>query len=63
MEVIATVDLPYTEEDTTRIEPIDKNTLEVSARMKRKIRFEELGITHYKGEFQTLHCQIRIPVG
>jgi HSP20 family molecular chaperone IbpA len=61
-EVIVTADLPYTEEKKTQVKPIDKNTLEISARMKRKIRFEELGITHYKGEFQTLRCQTRIPV-
>lgn len=61
-EVIVTVDLPYTEENTIQVKPVDKNTLEISARMKRKIRFDDLGITHYKGEFQTFHCQTRIPV-
>lgn len=61
-EVIVTVDLPYTEESTAQVKALDEKTLEISARMKRKIRLEELGITHYKGEFQTFHCQTRIPV-
>jgi len=61
-EVIVTVDLPYAEENRIQVKPIDKSTIEISARMKRKIRFDEFGITHYKGEFQTLHCQTRVPV-
>jgi len=61
-EVIVTTDLPYTEENTIKVKPLDKNTIQISARMKRKIRFDEFGITHYKGEFQTFQCQTRIPV-
>jgi HSP20 family molecular chaperone IbpA len=61
-EVIVTVDLPYTEENMIKVKPIGKNTIEISAKMKRKIRFDDFGITHHKGEFQTLHCQMPIPV-
>ena len=61
-EVIVTVDLPYTEESTIKVKPIDNRTIEVSAKMRRKIHFDELGITHCKGEFEKLHCQTRIPV-
>jgi len=61
-EVIVTVDLPYTEENKIRVRPIDSRTIEVSARMRRKIRFDEFGITHCKGEFEKLQCQVRIPV-
>lgn len=61
-EVIVTVDLPYTEENTVQVKALDEDVLEISAKMKRKIRFEEFGITHYKGEFHTFHCQTRIPV-
>lgn len=61
-EVVVTVDLPYTEENTIQVKPIDENILEISAKMKRKIRFDELGITHHKGEFQKFHCQMQIPV-
>jgi HSP20 family molecular chaperone IbpA len=61
-EVIVTVDLPYTEENTIQVKPISKDTIEITAEMKRKIRFDDFGITHYEGEFQTFHCQTRIPV-
>ncbi|MGQ9529984.1 MAG: Hsp20/alpha crystallin family protein [Candidatus Bathycorpusculaceae bacterium] len=61
-EVIVTVDLPYTEESTIKVKPLDRNTIEITAKLKRKIRFDDFGITHYKGEFQTFHCSTRIPV-
>ncbi|MGC9346128.1 MAG: hypothetical protein ACP5ER_05010, partial [Candidatus Bathyarchaeales archaeon] len=57
-----TVDLPYAEENTIQVKPIGGNTIEISAKMRRKVRFDDFGITHYKGEFQTLRCQTRIPV-
>jgi len=61
-EVIVTVDLPYAEENTIRVKPISQDTIEMLAKMKRKIRFDDFGITHYEGEFETLHCQTRVPV-
>jgi HSP20 family molecular chaperone IbpA len=61
-EVTVTVDLPYAEENAIKVKPISKDTIEISAKMKQKVRFDDFGITHYKGEFQTLHCQTRIPV-
>ena len=61
-EVIVTVDLPYAEEKMIQIKPLDKNTIQISAKMKRKISFDDFGITHHRGEFQTFNCQTRIPV-
>jgi HSP20 family molecular chaperone IbpA len=61
-EVIVTVDLPYTEENTIEVKPISGDTIEVSAKMRRKVSFDEFGITHHKGEFHRFHCQTRIPV-
>jgi HSP20 family molecular chaperone IbpA len=61
-EVIVTVDLPYTEENMIQVKPLGKNIIQISANMKRKIRLDDFGITHHRGEFQRLHCQIRIPV-
>jgi len=61
-EVIITVDLPYAEENTIRVKPISRDTIEILAKMKRKVRFADFGITHYEGEFETLHCQTRVPV-
>ena len=61
-EVIVTVDLPLTKENSIQVKPVDKNTIEILASMKRKIRFTDFGITHHKGEFQKLHCHLRVPV-
>jgi HSP20 family molecular chaperone IbpA len=61
-EVMMTVDLPYTKEDTIQVKTLNKNVIQISATMKRKISLNDLGITHHKGEFQTFQCQIRIPV-
>ncbi len=61
-EVIVTSDLPYAEENTIHVKPVSEDTIEILAKMKRKIRLDDFGITHYKGGFQTLRCQIRIPV-
>jgi len=61
-EVVVTVDLPYTEKKTVQVKPVGRTSLEISAKMKRKIRLDDLGVTHCKGEFQKLHCHMRIPV-
>jgi HSP20 family molecular chaperone IbpA len=61
-EVIVTVDLPYAEENAIRVKPVGRDAIDILAKMKRKIRFDDFGITHYKGEFETLRCQTRIPV-
>jgi HSP20 family molecular chaperone IbpA len=61
-EVIVTVDLPYTKEETLQVKPADKNSLDISVKMKRIVHFEDFGITHQKGEFHTFHCRARIPV-
>ena len=61
-EVIVTVDLPLTKENSIQVKPVDKSTIEILATMKRKIRFTDFGITHHKGEFQKLHCHLRVPV-
>jgi HSP20 family molecular chaperone IbpA len=61
-EVVITVDLPLTREGSVQVKPLDERTLEISAKMKRKIQFRELGVTHRKGEFHKLHCHLRIPV-
>jgi HSP20 family molecular chaperone IbpA len=61
-EVIVTVDLPYAEQNTIEVKPINKDTIEISAKMRRKISFDDFGITHHRGEFQRFRCQTRIPV-
>jgi HSP20 family molecular chaperone IbpA len=61
-EVVVTVDLPFTRENTLQVRALDENTIEISAKMKRKMSFKEMGITHHVGEFQRFHFQSRIPV-
>jgi HSP20 family molecular chaperone IbpA len=61
-EVVVTADLPNTDPETIKIKQVNRQTLEISAKMKRKIHFKELGITHRQGEFQFFRCQTRIPV-
>jgi len=61
-EVVMTVDLPYTEKNTVQVKPAGRNSIEISAKMNKKIRLDDLGVTHCKGEFQKFHCHIRIPV-
>jgi len=61
-EVVVTADLPNTKPDTIKVEPVNRDLLEIKAEMKRKISFDEFGITHRQGEFQFFRCQARIPV-
>jgi len=61
-EVIVTADLPFSEPDSIKVEPIDRKTLEISAKMKRRVCCDDLGIFHQTGEFSTFNCQTRIPV-
>lgn len=61
-EVIVTVDLPYAEENTIKVIPVGKDRISISAEMKRRVSFDDFGITHYKGEFQRFHCEARVPV-
>jgi HSP20 family molecular chaperone IbpA len=61
-EVIITADLPNIEPETVKVEAVDENFIEITAKMKKKVRFEDLGIYHRKGEFSLLRCQGRIHV-
>ncbi len=61
-EVVLTLDLPLTEESSVQVKPLDDETLDISAKMRRKVKFEELGITRHRGEFEKLHCHQRMPV-
>ncbi len=61
-EVIVTADLPNINPDTIEVTSISADTLEIRAEMRRKIRFDEFGITHRKGEFRFFRCQTSIPV-
>jgi HSP20 family molecular chaperone IbpA len=61
-EVIVTADLPNIEPETVKIEAVDENLIEITAKMKKKVRFADLGIYHRQGEFSSLRCQGRVYV-
>ena len=61
-EVIVTADLPNIEPETVKVEAIDENLIEITAKMKKKVRFADLRIYHRQGEFSSLRCQGRVPV-
>jgi len=61
-EVIVTADLPNIEPETVKVEAVDENLIEITAKMKKKMRFADLGIYHRQGEFSFLRCQGRVHV-
>lgn len=61
-EVTVTADLPYAQPDSIKVEPVNDDRLEITAEMKRKVNFKELGIHHHEGEFSSFSCQTSIPV-
>ena len=61
-EVIVTADLPNIDPETVKVEAIDENIIEITAKMRKKVRFSDLGICHRQGEFSFLRCQGRLQV-
>ena len=61
-EVIVTADLPNVKPETVKVEKVDENLIEITAKMKKKVRFTDLGIDHRHGEFSLLRCQGRLDV-
>jgi len=61
-EVIVTADLPNIKPESVKVEAVDENLIEITAKMKKKVRFADLGIDHRQGEFSSLHCQGRVHV-
>jgi HSP20 family molecular chaperone IbpA len=61
-EVIVTADLPNIETETVKVEAVNENLIEITAKMRKKVRFADLGIYHRQGEFSFLRCQGRVHV-
>lgn len=61
-EVVVTADLPNINPKNIHVEAIGEDLIEINAKMKRKLHFEDFGITHRQGEFSAFRCQTRIPV-
>jgi len=43
-EVVVTADLPYAQPETVEVEAVGENLIEISAEMRRKVRFDDFGI-------------------
>lgn len=61
-KVIVTADLPKADPESIRISRISDDLIEITAKMKMKINFEDFGVTHRKGEFTQFCCRIPLPV-
>ena len=61
-EVIITADLPNIKPETLKVDVLDEKLIEITAKMKEKVRFADLGICHRQGEFSFLRCQYRLDV-
>ncbi|MBT8172245.1 Hsp20/alpha crystallin family protein [Candidatus Bathyarchaeota archaeon] len=61
-EVILTADLPNIRPETVDVVIISSNFIEITAKLKKKVRFNDLGIQHRHGEFSFLRCKCRINV-
>lgn len=61
-EVVVTADLPFTKADTIKVEPINDDALDITAKMKRTVCFDDFGIRHRRGEFSMFRCEVHIPV-
>lgn len=61
-EVVVTADLPYAAPDSIKVSAASEDLIEIAAKMKTKLCFDDFGITHRKGEFSSFRCRVRIPV-
>jgi len=60
--VIVTADLPKVDPKSIRVNGISDDLIEITAKMRVKVNFEDLGITHRKGEFSCFSCRVPLPV-
>ncbi len=60
--VIVTADLPRADPENIRISGISDDLIEITAKMKMKVNFEDLGVTHRRGEFTCFSCRVPLPV-
>jgi len=61
-KVIVTADLPKADPESIRISSIRDDLIEITAKMRVKVRFEDLGVTHRRGEFTCFCCRVPLPV-
>lgn len=61
-KVIVTADLPKADPESIRINGISDDLIEITARIRIKVNFEDLGVTHRRGEFTCFTCRVPLPV-
>ena len=61
-EVVITADLPCSDMKSITVKASKRNIIEISAKTKRTISFDEFGITHRRGKFSSFFARISIPV-
>jgi HSP20 family molecular chaperone IbpA len=61
-EVVVTMDLPYVDPNAVQVNVIADDVIEVQAKTKHKIRLNDLGVKHRKGEFTLYHSVLHMPV-
>lgn len=61
-KVIVTADLPYVDPESIKIDGVTDDLIEITAKMRIKVNFERLGVTHRKGEFSCFSCRVPLPV-
>ncbi|MEM2272806.1 MAG: Hsp20/alpha crystallin family protein [Candidatus Bathyarchaeia archaeon] len=61
-KVVVTADLPKADPESIRISSIRDNLIEITAKMRVKVKFEDLGVTHRRGEFTCFCCRVPLPV-
>jgi len=60
-EITVTVDLPLVDDRHVRVQVHGGDTVEVYAKTKRTVRFDDLGIKHRRGEFTCYRALIELP--
>ncbi len=60
-ELTITVDLPLADEGEVAVKVCGKRSVEVYARTKHTVRFDDLGIKHRTGEFTCYRAMLDLP--
>lgn len=60
--VIVTADMPKADPESIKITGISDDLIEINAKMRVKINFEDFGVTHRRGEFTCFNCRVPLPV-
>ena len=60
-DVVITIDMPYVDRDSVRIE-IRDDVVEVLAKTEKPICLDEMGLRHRMGRFNSYHAVLRVPV-